>query len=458
MLNDSPEPTAEIHGRAISLWENRQFAQAIAEIELLLRREPRNPQFWDLKASILADAGNLDGAIVLYRDLLQNVPQLPFTWVRYANALRIAGQTEKSIAAYRKAISLKPGLGEAYCSLANLKTFRFAPAEIGSMQAQLRLSTLTRESRVAFHFALGKAFGDEGDYVQSFQQYSAGNAMWRAGLNYDPAIASEMVAQSRALFTQPFFAERAGAGFESAAPIFIVGMPRAGSTLIEQILASHSAVEGVGELPDIMAMAVRLDDAGGARYPAALAGLSSADLHELGAEYLECAKAQTKLGRPHFIDKMPNNFAHIGFIHLILPNAKIIDARRGAMACCFSNFTHHFARGQHYTYDLGELGRFYADYAALMAHYDTVLPGRVHRVSYESLVENPEAEIGGLLEYVGLVFEPDCLRFFESSRPVRTASSEQVRQPLFRESLEHWRHYEPWLSPLKQSLGQLAES
>jgi len=458
VLNDSPEATADIHARAISLWESRRFAEAVADTDLLLRREPRNPQFWDLKASILADAGDLTSAITLYRDLLANVPNQPFTWVRYGNALRIAGETEKSISAYRKALSLKHDLGEACYSLANLKTFRFKKAEIDAMLAELQLPRLTRESRVAFHFALGKAFGDEEEYAQSFQNYAAGNAMWRSGLNYDPGIASEMVARSRELFTEAFFAKRAGFGFDSTAPIFIVGMPRAGSTLVEQILASHSAVEGVGELPDIMAMAARVDGAGGAPYPLALSDLSADALRNLGAEYVERARTQAKLGRPHVIDKMPNNFAHIGFIHLILPNAKIIDARRGAMACCFSNFTHHFARGQHYTYDLGELGRFYSDYADLMAHYDSVLPDRVHRVSYEGLVENPEIEICNLLDYLGLPFEPECLRFFESNRPVRTASSEQVRRPLFRESLEHWRRYEPWLTTLKQGLGQLAES
>jgi hypothetical protein len=269
-------------------------------------------------------------------------------------------------------------------------------------------------------------------------------------------VTSALVARCRALFTPEFFAERKSMGRDSRAPIFIVGMPRAGSTLVEQILASHTAIEGLGELPDIMAIGARLDRQSATRYPEVLAGLAPGELTGLGNLYLESTRGRRKQDRPHFTDKMPNNFLHVGLIHLILPNAKIIDVRRGAMACCFSNFTHHFARGQEFTYDLAELGRFYSDYVGLMDHFDRVLPGLVHRVHYEALINDPETEIRKLLGYLDLPFEKSCLSFFDSLRPVSSASSEQVRLPLYKSGLEFWRNYEPWLALLKTALGPLA--
>jgi hypothetical protein len=265
------------------------------------------------------------------------------------------------------------------------------------------------------------------------------------------------MARSVKLFTREFLEARKGAGANSNAPIFVVGLPRAGSTLIEQILASHSQVEGTMELPDIISIATRLD---GKRrkgeeslYPEILADKSAEELRALGEQYLERTKVQRKLGRAYFVDKMPNNFAHLGLIHLILPNAKIIDARRHPLACCFSGFKQHFARGQNFTYDLGDIGRYYSDYASLMAHFDAILPGRVHRVIYEKMVDDPQTEVRRLLDYCGLPFEENCLRFYENDRAVRTASSEQVRQPIYREGVDHWRNFEPWLGPLKDALG-----
>ena len=311
-------------------------------------------------------------------------------------------------------------------------------------------------------FALGKALEDAGEWAGSFEHYQAGNALRRERLSYDADETTAHVARSKALFTPAFFAGRSGAGSPAPDPIFVIGLPRSGSTLVEQILSSHSKVEGTMELPDIASIARRL---GGERregeepaYPGVLADLTPEQLKALGEEYLERTRIQRKTGRPLFIDKMPNNFAHIGLIHLILPNAKIVDVRRHPLACCFSGFKQHFARGQGFTYDLTDIGRYYADYAALMAHVDAVLPGRAHRVIYEQLVEDPETEIRRLLAYCGLEFEPACLSFHETARPVRTASSEQVRQPLYRDGLDQWRHYEPWLGPLKAALGRTLET
>jgi hypothetical protein len=330
------------------------------------------------------------------------------------------------------------------------------------MLAQLQRPQLSVEDRYHFHFTLGKAFEDRGDYAASFEHYAQGNRLRRELIHYDADENAALVRRSKQLFTASFFAQHSGQGAVAGDPIFIVGLPRSGSTLLEQILASHSAVEGTMELPDIIAMSKAL---GGkrtqsqeSRYPEVLAELSARELRSLGEQYIAQTRIQRKTQAPFFIDKMPNNFAHLGLIHLILPNAKIIDARRHPLGCCFSAFKQHFARGQSFTYDLDELGRYYRDYVELMAHFDAVLPGRVHRVIYESLIDDTEAEVRRLLDYCGLPFEEACLSFHRNQRAVRTASSEQVRQPIFRDALDHWQHYEPWLAPLQRALGSVLDA
>ena len=330
------------------------------------------------------------------------------------------------------------------------------------MQSQLARSELGDEDRFHLHFALGKSLEDAGDYAQSFEHYALGNALRRRGVHYDPDESHQYVQRARAFFSREFLTAHAGAGSAAPDPIFIVGLPRAGSTLLEQILSSHSQVEGTMELPDIVAIARRLSArrkrSEASRYPEVLGQLSTDELCALGEEYLARTRIQRKTTAPFFIDKLPNNFAHIGLIHLILPNARIVDARRHPLGCCFSAYKQHFARGQNYTYSLVDLGRYYRDYVDLMAHFDQVLPGRVHRVYYETMVEQTEAEVRRLLDYCGLGFEPQCLRFYENARAVRTASSEQVRQPIFREAVDQWRHYEPWLEPLRTALGPALDS
>ena len=375
----------------------------------------------------------------------------------YGHALKTAGHTARAIDAYRRALSLQPGFGEVWWSLANLKTFRFSDDDMAVMRAQRARTDLPDEDRLHLDFALGKALEDAGDYAASFAHYRDGNALRSAQLGYRADDTRARVQRLRGAHTAAFFAQRVGLGCDAPDPIFIVGMPRAGSTLLEQILSSHSAVEGTMELPDITSITRELREQARARgadtYHDLLATLDGDALRALGERYLETTRIHRKSGRPFFIDKMPNNFAHTGLIHLMLPNAKIIDARRHPLACCFSGFKQHFARGQGFSYGLEDIGRYYHDYVALMAHYDDVLPGRVHRVIYEQLVDDTEAEVRRLLAYCGLPFEDGCLRFFENARPVRTASSEQVRQPIYREGVDHWRHYEPWLEPLKVALG-----
>jgi tetratricopeptide (TPR) repeat protein len=441
-------------------------AAALPEVERLLRTEPRNPNYRSLQAAILAGVGEYERAIAIYTGILQEYPNQAKIWLSYGHALKTAGQGAEGIRAYQKTIELAPGLGEAWWSLANLKTFRFAPEDLSRMRKQLARADLSNDDRFHFHFALGKALEDSKDYGASFEHYRQGNALRRTEIHYDPSQTREHVGRAKQLFTREFFAERAGYGNPAPDPIFIVGLPRAGSTLLEQILASHSRVEGTMELPDIPALAHttartvagerRNGDA--PRYPEALRQLTPEQVRAFGEKYLAGTRIQRKTAAPFFIDKMPNNFLHVGLIHLILPRARIIDARRHPLGCCFSGFKQHFARGQNFTYDLAEIGAYYRDYVELMEHFDRVLPGRVHRVLYERMIDDTEAEVRRLLDYCGLDYEPECLRFYENERAVRTASSEQVRSPIYRGGVDQWRHFEPWLDPLKSALGPVLDA
>jgi predicted Zn-dependent protease len=456
-LELAPSFNAARHNYALILYRRDRPADALAELERLLKDEPRNPAYLNSLAVVLARVGDYRESIKIYAQVLALNPTNAKIWMSYGHALAAAGRVQDAVTAYRRSIGIAPNLGESYWSLANLKTFRFSAEERQAMSSRLARTDLSDEDRFHMHFALGKALEDAGDYASSFENYSEGNRRRRTGVYYDPEETDTLVQRSQTLFTREFFAQRAGFGTEAADPIFIVGLPRSGSTLIEQILASHSQVEGTMELQNVINMSRELsgrkfyDEP--SQYPQALAGLSAARCRELGERYLAETRIQRKSGRPFFIDKMPNNWMHVGFIHLLLPNAKIVDARRHPMACCFSNYKQHFARGQHFTYSLEEIGRYYRKYVELMAHVDRVLPGKIHRVYYERMIEDTEGEIRRLLSFCGLPFEDACLRFYETERAVRTASAYQVRKPIFREGLEQWRHYESWLEPLRAALG-----
>lgn len=448
------------HNLALVLFRQGKALDALREIETLRAEDPDNPTYRNLKAAALSRLGDFDTSITQFEDVLCDQPDQPRLWLSYGHALKTAGRTPDAIDAYRRAIALDPEFGDAYWSLANLKTFRFDATELEAMRAMVLRETLKEEDRFHLHFALGKALEDAADYSASFAHYQEGARRRRALVDYQPAQVSDQVDRTKALFTESFLNARRDRGSPAPDPIFVVGLPRSGSTLLEQILASHSMVEGTMELPDIAAIARELGEkklkSQPSKYPEVLAELDAGQLAALGESYLQRTRVQRRSDKPRFIDKMPNNWIHVGLIALILPNAKIIDARRNAMATCFSAYKQHFARGQAFSYDLAELGRYYRDYTELMGHFDAVAPGRIHRVQYESLVADTETEVRKVLDYCGLPFETACLEFYATERPVRTASSEQVRQPIFREGLDQWRNYEPWLAPLKQALGDAA--
>jgi Flp pilus assembly protein TadD len=459
-LDLAPSFVPARHNYAVILHRARKPGAAWIQVQKLLEADPHNPSYRTLQAALASSIGDFEEALQLYAGVLEEYPHNARVWMSYGHSLKTANRQADCVATYRKSIELAPQLGEAYWSLANLKTFKFQPADIGAMQAQLTRDSLSPEDRFHFHFALGKAFEDAGQFADSFEHYEAGNRLRRQLVGYDAQWNTEQMQRAKALFTPEFFAARAGQGASAPDPIFIVGLPRSGSTLLEQILSSHPLVEGTMELADIPNIVKKLGGSatrGKSTYPAQIEALDADALRALGERYLEQTRIYRRTDAPFFIDKLPNNFAHTGLIHLILPHAKIIDARRHPLGCCLSGYKQHFARGQHFTYSLDEIGRYYRDYVELMAHYDTVLPGRVHRVFYERMIEDTEGEVRRVLDYCGLPFDERCLRFYENERAVRTASSEQVRRPIYREAVDHWVNYEPWLGPLKSALGSALE-
>jgi predicted Zn-dependent protease len=463
-LQLAPSFDAARHNYAVVLNRQGKAAAALPQVGMLLAKEPRNPGYRNLQAAILAHLGDYSESIGVYQAVLAEFPRQPKVWMSCGHALKTARRQEEGVIAYRRAIAMQPTLGEAYWSLANLKTFRFSQEDVLAIRHALRRADLDDDDRLHFEFALGKALEDEESYEESFTHYACGNAVRRKLHPYRADENTCFTQRSKQQLTADFVSARAAAGATAADPIFIVGLPRSGSTLLEQILASHSLVEGTMELPDIPQIAHELARRGGCDTDAqegpffeTVAALTRDELRGLGEAYLASTRIHRKSSAPYFIDKMPNNCLYVGLIHLILPNAKIIDARRHPLGCCFSAFKQHFARGQNFAYGLDDIGRYYRDYVDLMAHMDSVLPGRVHRVFYESMVENTEVEVRRLLDYCGLPFEAGCLRFYENERAVRTASSEQVRRPIFRDAMDQWRHYEPWLGPLKQALGEALE-
>ena len=447
----APAWTAAKANLALILGRTGRPAEAMELLDEIFAAEPETVSHRNLKAATLGRLGDFEGAIALYEDVLKRAPQQPKVWMSFGHVLKTVGRQSDGIAAYRKSIAIKPTLGEAWWSLANLKTVKFDEADIGAMEEALGSPAVSDDDRIHLHFALGKAMHDAGKPDEAFAHYAQANQLRLEKHPYRNDEIGRLVDDSIAAFTAEAFAERQG-GCEAPDPIFIVGMPRAGSTLVEQILASHSLVEGTSELPDLPAAARK---EGG--YPRSALALSEEQRRERGEDYLKRASVQRRTGRPFFIDKLPNNWMFVPFIQLVLPNAKIIDARRHPIACCFANFRQHFARGQNFTYGLEHLARYYSDYARLMAHVDSVLPGRVHRVIYERMVDDTESEVRRLLAYCGLEFEPACLDFHKTERAVRTPSSEQVRQPIYKTATEEWKAYDRHLGPLKDALGPLVD-
>jgi len=437
---NAPDFDAARFSYALTLQQLNKPVAALKELEPLLQKEPRNPIYRDLEAVALSASGEYGRALACRRALAEEYPNAAKILVSYAQTLRTNGMREQCVAVYRQAIANCPSLGIAWWGLANLKNYRFDGSDVAALRKALATADLSAGDRVHLLFALGKAQGDLGRYAESFDAYARANAARTLQSSYDPIATEAHLRKAKALFTPDFFRERVGKGSAANGPIFILGMQRSGTTLLEQILASHPQIEGAGELPNLRFMARHLEDTIGRRtrtaYPTVLAHFDPSDLRKLGEEFLETSLPRRPLGRPFFVDKDPFNFWHIGLVQLILPNAKIIDMRRHPVGCCWSNFTTIFLHGLGHTYRLADLGRFYANYVEMMAHYDRVLPGRIHRVYYEDLVSGPEEEIRRLFDYLELPFEDSCLRFHENPRAVNSASSEQVRMPMYDEALD----------------------
>ena len=438
------------------LIDRQKYRRAREEIGRLLEREPDNSDYLSLNATVCAGLGEHERAISLYRALLATTPGWSHLHLLLGNSLKAVGRQQEAIESYRAAAGARRSFGDAYWSLANLKTYRFTAEEIERMRTEETAPGTQLTDRYGLCFALGKALEDQEDYAASWCYYERGNAIKRAQSRYRPECTETNTRKQIEVCTGELFAAHVGTGVPDADPIFIVGLPRAGSTLVEQILASHSRVEGTQELYDIERIVRELHGSGlnadNPRYPGVLTELRPEDFRRLGERYLTDTRVYRN-DKPFFIDKMPNNFRHVGLIHLMLPGATIIDVRREPMACCFSNLKQLFASGQEFTYGIDSLARYYRSYLELMRHWDRVLPGRVLRVGYEDVIEDIEGSVRRLLQLCGLEFEPQCVEFYRTARNVSTASSEQVRQPLFRTGISQWRHYQPWLGELEHSLG-----
>lgn len=445
---------------AAVLSQRRRHGPQLIQAKRLLQIEQDNRNYRMIYAQACDSLGEYDEALRVYHQLLGETPENAELQLLIGHAQKTRGNSAAAIQAFRAAASARSGLGGAYLGLANMKTYRFEQEEIARMRTEEGSRAATPVDRYHLCFALGKALEDRAEFAESFGYYERGNALKRKEAPYKPHVVERHMRLQASVCTRDFFAARQGSGCDRADPIFVVGLPRSGSTLIEQILASHSRVDGTLELPDIPRLAHQFRNRGGdddnPRYPAVLAELDAEEFKRMGETYLEETKVYRK-DAPFFVDKMPANFREIGLIALILPNAKIIDARRDAMACGFGNFKQLFTKGQDFSYSLEDIGRYYRNYVELMEHWDRVLPGKILRVRHEEVVGDLEGNVRRMLDFCGLDFEPACLEFHKTARSVRTVSSEQVRRPIFREGLDQWRNFEPWLGPLRTALGTLAE-
>ena len=439
------------------LHKRQKFEKALEQAIILRDRFPGNHVFDLTFANQSVAIGHFDEALQVYDKVIATHPDFEQTFVSRGHALKTIGRLDEGIESYRAAYHVRENYGDAYWSLANLKTYRFTDEEIAQMRAQIERPKTPADDRFHLCFALGKALEDREQYEESFASYVKGNELRRSGLRYDPERLPLAMQRQTEICTRELFEEKAGVGGDYRDPIFVVGLPRAGSTLLEQILASHSQIDGTMELPNIIATAHRLNGrrlvSEEANYPSILTKLTAKHYQKLADAYIDDT-AIHRHSAPRFVDKMPNNFMHVGLIHLMFPNARIIDARRHPMACCFSGFKQLFADGQEFTYGIDDIVRYYRSYVSLMAHWDEVLPGKVLRVHYEHVVDDSERQVRRILEFVEVPFEKACLDFHRTERSVRTPSSEQVRQPIYRSGLEYWRNFEPYLDAMKTGLAE----
>ncbi|WP_018417038.1 tetratricopeptide repeat-containing sulfotransferase family protein [Teredinibacter turnerae] len=442
------------------LQKRQKYEKALTQATQLYEENPVDRQFKSTYANAALAVGDFDTALTTYDALLEQEPKNAVTWLMKGHALKTIGKHEEAVTSYQKAHTLKPQFGDAWWSLANLKTYRFSAQEIAAMEKAEAQSGLDNADHYHLCFALGRCYEDRGEFEKSFEYYERGNLLKKRQSDYSASATHEEFERQKAIVDAKLLHDDSQ-GYEAPDPIFIVGLPRAGSTLLEQILASHSMVDGTLELPNILAFAHRLngrrrtDEA--PRYPAVLQTMGGEELEKLGKQFIDDTQIYRK-GAPFFTDKMPNNFRHIGLILKILPNAKIIDARRHPMACCFSGYKQLFAEGQEFTYSQEDVAQYYRDYVALMDHWDEVAPGKILRVYHEKLVEHTEPQIRRILDFCGLPFEDSCLAFHKTERAVRTASSEQVRQPIYTSGLAQWKNFEAYLGPMQRQLTPLIEA
>jgi len=455
----APDHRPYRHNYAVLLSNADKLDEALAQTLFLLEKDPRNPLFLNLYGQVLSRQKRFAEAIACYRGLANDNPDSPEIWCRLGGTLRsVGGHTEDAVAAFRRAVDIAPSLGSVWWSLASMKTFAFSQGDIDVMEAELVRAPASPQHRADMHYALGKAYGDLGDYEKSFRHYTRGNAIRRVDLKYDADDTTTMVSRARVVFTSGLFGKLAASGHASTEPIFVLGLQRAGSTLVEQILGSHSQIDAAGELRSLLrVVAEDVMPKTGPDYPNGMENLSADDLRNFGEKYLEHSRVHRVHKRPFFVDKCPYNLWQVGLIHLIFPGAKIVDVRRHPVGCCLANFTMSFAFAPPLSYRLTDIGRFYRDYVRLMAHFDAVLPGKIHRVIYEELVANLEGEVRRLLDFIGVPFEPACLEYYRNDRAFNSFSNEQVRRPIFTEAVDRWRNYEPWLGPLKASLGSVLD-
>ena len=456
----APEYELARYDYANLLLKMQKFEKASEQTRILTDRQPENLGYKSLLANATAGVGDHQKAVTLYNEVLDSSPNQVMLYVMRGHAEKTIGEVDAAISSYHKAYDIKPDHGDAYWSLANIKTYEFSDAEIVQMERQVGSDTIADEDCIHMCFALGKALGDRGEYERSFAFYARGNALKHGSIKHTPVHLAIRTSAQIEVCTSDFFAQKKDVGCKVPDPIFIVGLPRAGSTLLEQILASHSLVDGTHELPNIIALAQRLrgspnliEEKGGTpNYPKILTELDDDYFRRFGEQFIEDTRVYRE-GAAFFIDKNPNNFFHLSLIKLMMPNAKVIDARRHPMSCCFSGFMQLFGQGQEFSYGLEEIGNYYREYVELMDHWDEVLPGFVLHVQHEEVVDDLETQVNRILEFCELPFEEACLEFYKTERSVRTPSSEQVRRPIYRSGLEYWRHYEPWLAPLKEALG-----
>ncbi|MGH6890120.1 MAG: sulfotransferase [Rhizomicrobium sp.] len=456
----APDHQTYRYNYIVALMEGDKLQGALAELEILLAQNPENPLFRCLKAHLLNRTRNYAEAAELFRELTGPCRDSTEVWMGLANALRsLGGHTDEVVSCLRTVTGFYPACGSAWWALASIKTVRFTDDDVRVMEEQLAQSAIGAAERSELYYALGKACDDVGQYGKSFQYYSKGNAIRRVDLNYNADSTTAMVSRAGAVFTPELFRKFERAGCPSAEPIFVVSLQRSGSTLTEQILGSHSQIEGAGELQTLIRIVgEEVMPKTGPDYPNGMSNLTPDDLRSLGEKYLELTRTHRPQGKPFFVDKNCYNIWQVGLIHLMLPNAKIIDVRRHPIAACWANYTVSFSNAPPLSYKLTDIGRFYHDYVCLMAHFDRVLPGRIHRLIYENLVADLEGEVRRMLDFLELPFEVGCLEYYKSDRAFNSFSNEQVRRPIFKEGVDRWRAYEPWLGPLKAALGPVLDA